>query len=220
MLDRLLRRAICEDIDIGYSSDTAVLGSLAMVTASKYAADYASKLSRILLELPREITEGIGYLAQSFMTAWSEGKTIYLCGNGGSAGNAIHLANDFTYGAGIKRGIGLRIEALPANAAVITCLANDIGYENIFSEQLRVKANAGDVLVVFSGSGNSANVVNALEIGNKLGMTTFAVLGYDGGNCKRLAQHPIHFAVDDMQIAEDLQLIVGHMVMQWLYENG
>jgi D-sedoheptulose 7-phosphate isomerase len=220
MLDRWLRRAICEDIDSGYSSDTAVLGSLAMVTAMKYAALYASKLSRVLLELPREITEGIGYLAQSFMTAWTEGKTIYLCGNGGSAGNAIHLANDFTYGAGIKRGIGLRIEALPANAAVITCLANDIGYENIFSEQLRVKANVGDVLVVLSGSGNSANVVNALEMGNKLGMTTFAVLGYDGGKCKSLAQHPIHFAVDDMQIAEDLQLIVGHMVMQWLYENG
>jgi D-sedoheptulose 7-phosphate isomerase len=191
-----------------------------MVTASKHVALYASKLSRVLLELPREITEGVGYLAQRFMTAWTEGKTIYLCGNGGSAGNAIHLANDFTYGAGIKRGIGLRIEALPANAAVITCLANDIGYENIFSEQLRVKANAGDVLVVFSGSGNSPNVVNALEMGNKLGMTTFAVLGYDGGKCKTLAQHPIHFAVDDMQIAEDLQLIVGHMVMQWLYENG
>jgi D-sedoheptulose 7-phosphate isomerase len=162
----------------------------------------------------------IQLLAEVFRAAWNEKKTIYLCGNGGSAGNAIHLANDFTYGAGVKRGIGLRIEALPANAAVITCLANDIGYENIFSEQLRVKANAGDVLVVFSGSGNSSNVVNALEMGNKLGMTTFAVLGYDGGKCKSLAQHPIHFAVDDMQIAEDLQLIVGHMVMQWLYENG
>ncbi|NDC49215.1 MAG: SIS domain-containing protein, partial [Micrococcales bacterium] len=62
-------------------------------------AHYASKLSSVLLELPSEITEGIEYLAQCFMTAWSEGKTIYLCGNGGSAGNAIHLANDFTYGA-------------------------------------------------------------------------------------------------------------------------
>jgi len=178
---------------------------------------YAARLSAAL-QLPA--TNDVEKLAHAFKQAWDSGKTIYLCGNGGSAGNAIHLANDFTYGAGIKRGIGLRIEALPANAAVVTCLANDIGYENIFSEQLRVKANAGDVLVVFSGSGNSANVVNALEIGNKLGMTTFAVLGYDGGKCKRLAQHPIHFAVDDMQIAEDLQLIVGHMVMQWLYENG
>jgi len=159
-------------------------------------------------------------LARAFSEAWDAKKTIFLCGNGGSAGNAIHLANDFTYGAGVKRGIGLRIEALPANSAVITCLANDIGYEKIFSEQLRVKANEGDVLVVFSGSGNSANVVNALETGNKLGMKTFAVLGYDGGKCKSIAKHPIHVPIDDMQIAEDLQLIIGHMVMQWLYGNG
>ena len=152
-------------------------------------------------------------LAFAFKRAWDSGRTIFLCGNGGSAGNAIHLANDFTFGAGVKRGIGLRIEALPANAAVLTCLANDIGYDKIFSEQLRVKANPGDVLVVFSGSGNSANVVAALEMGNSLGMETFAILGYGGGKCKEIAKHPIHFAVDDMQVAEDLQLIVGHMVM-------
>lgn len=178
---------------------------------------YSQRLSAAL-QLPA-IAE-VEKLAHAFREAWDSRHTIYLCGNGGSAGNAIHLANDFTYGAGVKRGIGLRIEALPANAAVITCLANDIGYENIFSEQLRVKANANDVLVVFSGSGNSPNVVNALEMGNQLGMKTFAILGYDGGKCKSIAQHPIHFAVDDMQIAEDLQLIVGHMVMQWLYQNG
>ena len=103
---------------------------------------------------------------------------------------------------------------------MITCLANDLGYENIYSEQLRVKANAGDVLVVFSGSGNSQNVIQALEMGNSLGMHTFAVLGYSGGACKSIAQHPLHFAIDDMQIAEDLQLIIGHMIMQHLFEQG
>jgi D-sedoheptulose 7-phosphate isomerase len=179
--------------------------------------DYAERLVKVLSSLD---TTPIEVLAKAFLDAWNKNRTIYLCGNGGSAGNAIHLANDFTYGAGVKRGIGLRIEALPANSAVITCLANDIGYERIFSEQLRVKANEGDVLVVFSGSGNSANVINALEMGNKLGMKTFAVLGYDGGKCKSIAKTPIHVPVDDMQIAEDLQLIIGHMVMQWLYANG
>lgn len=179
--------------------------------------DYAERLVKVLSSLD---TTSVEVLAKAFLDAWNTNKTIYLCGNGGSAGNAIHLANDFTYGAGVKRGIGLRIEALPANSAVITCLANDIGYERIFSEQLRVKANEGDVLVVFSGSGNSANVINALEMGNKLGMKTFAVLGYDGGKCKSIAKTPIHVPVDDMQIAEDLQLIIGHMVMQWLYANG
>ena len=175
---------------------------------------------RLNAALGLPVIEQVPVLAQAFKDAWDLGNTIYLCGNGGSAGNAIHLANDFTYGAGVNRGIGLRIEALPANAAVLTCLANDIGYENIFSEQLRVKANAGDVLVVFSGSGNSPNVVKALEMGNQLGMKTFAVLGYSGGACKSLAQTPIHFEIDDMQIAEDLQLIIGHMIMQWLCEHG
>ena len=175
--------------------------------------DYSARLSAALA-LPA--IKQVPLLAQAFKTAWDNKKTIYLCGNGGSAGNAIHLANDFLYGAGLTRGIGLRIESLSANAAVLTCLANDIGYEEIYAEQLRVKANSGDVLVVFSGSGNSPNVVRALEMGNTLGMETFAVLGYSGGKCKDLAKHPLHFEINDMQIAEDLQLIIGHMIMQWL----
>lgn len=158
-------------------------------------------------------------LGEALREAWRDGRTVYLCGNGGSAGNAIHLANDFLYGAGVSNGIGLRIEALSANTAVLTCLANDIGYDQVFAEQLRVKANAGDVLVVLSGSGNSPNVINALEIGNVLRMKTFAILAYSGGRCKEVAQHAIHFEIDDMQIAEDLQLVVGHMCMQWLCAN-
>jgi D-sedoheptulose 7-phosphate isomerase len=178
--------------------------------------DYADKLTRALrLEAMHDIQE----LAEVLLEAWREDRYIYLCGNGGSAGNAIHLANDFIYGAGVKNGGGLRAEALSANAAVLTCLANDMGYENIYSEQLRIKANPGDILVVLSGSGNSPNVVKAIETGNAIGMKTFAVLGFTGGRCKELAQHSIHFEIDDMQIVEDLQLIVGHVCMQWLYNQ-
>jgi D-sedoheptulose 7-phosphate isomerase len=158
-------------------------------------------------------------LATALRDAWQTGRHIYLCGNGGSAGNAIHMANDFLYGVGTRFGIGMRVEALSANAAVITCLANDIGYDQIFAEQLRVKGNRGDVLIVLSGSGNSPNVVKALQTANSVGMITFAVLGFSGGQCKEFAQYPIHFPVNDMQIAEDLQLIIGHMCMQWLSAN-
>ena len=188
-----------------------------METMQQHITDYSARLS-LALALPA--INQVPQLAQAFKTAWDNKKTIYLCGNGGSAGNAIHLANDFLYGAGINRGIGLRIESLSANAAVLTCLANDIGYEEVYAEQLRVKANAGDVLVVFSGSGNSPNVVRALEMGNKLGMETFAILGFSGGKCKEVAKHPLHFAINDMQIAEDLQLIIGHMIMQWLCSDA
>lgn len=179
----------------------------------QHISDYSARLaSALTLPAINKVPE----LAEAFKQAWDSKNTIYLCGNGGSAGNSIHLANDFIYGAGLARGIGLRIESLSANSAVLTCLANDIGYEEVYAEQLRVKANVGDVLLVFSGSGNSPNIVRALEMGNKLGMETFAILGFSGGKCKDLAKHPLHFEISDMQIAEDLQLIIGHMIMQWL----
>jgi D-sedoheptulose 7-phosphate isomerase len=187
------------------------------VTAMReHSERYRDNLTRALAmsamaELPK--------LGAALHEAWRTGHSVYLCGNGGSAGNAIHLANDFLYGAGLRNGGGLKVEALSANPAVLTCLANDVGYDHIFAEQLRVKANAGDVLIVLSGSGNSGNVVKALEVGNAKGMATFAVLGYSGGRCKAVAQHAIHFAIDDMQVAEDLQLIVGHICMQWLHAN-
>ncbi len=178
---------------------------------------YTEKLTSALNLL---VEKDIQTLANALRDAWVASNCIYICGNGGSAGNAIHLANDFLYGAGVNNGGGLRVEALSANAAVITCLANDVGYDRIYSEQLKVKGNSGDVLIVLSGSGNSPNVVNALEVGNMLKMKTFAILGFNGGRCKEIAQYPIHFAINDMQIAEDLQLIVGHICMQWLYSQN
>jgi D-sedoheptulose 7-phosphate isomerase len=176
-------------------------------------AAYARRLADALAS---PAMEAVPVLGEALRRCWAEGRTVYLCGNGGSAGNAIHLANDLLYGAGVGHGGGLKVEALSANPAVLTCLANDLGYEQIYAEQLKVKASVGDVLIVLSGSGNSPNVVKALEVGAERGMHTFAILGYGGGRCKALADCAIHFAVDDMQIAEDLQLVVGHICMQWL----
>jgi D-sedoheptulose 7-phosphate isomerase len=182
----------------------------------QYIRAYSEKLTRAL---GLAAMGRIPALGEALRECWRLGRSVYLCGNGGSAGNAIHIANDWLYGAGIGNGGGLKVEALSANTAVLTSLANDIGYDNIYGEQIPVKANPGDVLIVLSGSGNSPNVVKALEVGNAKGMKTFAILGYSGGLCKSIAQHPIHFEIDDMQIAEDLQLIVGHMCMQWLRTN-
>ena len=178
---------------------------------------YVRRLDKVLNSFS---WESVHQLSLSLQQVWRTGNKAFLCGNGGSAGNAIHLSNDFNYGIDKNGGIGMSVEALPANSSVLTCLANDEGYDSIFSQQLKVKANQNDVLIVLSGSGNSQNVVKALEVGNDIGMRTFAILGYSGGKCKKLAQYPIHFEIEDMQIAEDLQLIVGHMCMQWLAENG
>ena len=170
-----------------------------------------------------EIITQIEGMALELRKAWLEGRSIYICGNGGSAGNAIHIANDFIYGAGACGDNpslpGLRIESLPANSAVITCLGNDIGYENIFSYQLKVKAKKNDLLIVLSGSGNSKNVVNALKEAKLIGMKSYAILAYSGGICIEIADESIHFKTFDMQIAEDAQLIVGHLCMKWLSAN-
>ena len=161
----------------------------------------------------------VDQLINALATCWRDGRKVFICGNGGSAANAIHLANDFLYGIDKPAGRGLRVTALPANSAVLTCLANDVSYEEVFSQQLVALADRGDVLIVLSGSGNSPNIIRALEKGRELNLTTFAILGFSGGRCLKLADVPIHFPVDDMQIAEDLQMIVGHMAMQSLCAN-
>jgi D-sedoheptulose 7-phosphate isomerase len=159
-------------------------------------------------------------LLEAMRRCWRENRQVFLCGNGGSAANAIHLANDLLYGVDKATGRGLRVTALPSNPAVLTCLANDIAYADIFAQQLTVLADPGDVLIAFSGSGNSPNIVSALVRARKLGMTSFAVLGFEGGHALDLADHPIFFPVNDMQVSEDLQMMVGHMVMKYLSVSG
>lgn len=177
-------------------------------------AAYVERLSDALHRLDLAAVE---QLAQSLLLCWREGRQLFLVGNGGSAGNAVHLANDYIYAMSKRIGSGIRAHALAANTAMVTCLANDEGYETIYSAQLAVMARPGDVLLAFSGSGNSPNVLRALEEARRIGMTSYAVLGFSGGKARALADVAIHVPVDDMQVAEDLQMAVGHMVMQWLH---
>ena len=174
--------------------------------------------SRLLSAFNEDTNKNIEILCQSLLHAWKSKKNVFICGNGGSAGNAIHIANDFIYGVACnnKEYGGIRIEALSANPSVITCLANDVSYDSIYSEQLKVKADKGDMLIVLSGSGNSPNVIEAIKFANKLEVNTFSILGFNGGECKKISKHCIHFSIDDMQLSEDLQLIVCHICMQWL----
>jgi D-sedoheptulose 7-phosphate isomerase len=186
------------------------------MTATAHFRDYASRLAKLL---DAQDWRPVQQLADELLDCLHTGRQVFFAGNGGSAGNAIHLVNDFIYAMSKQRGVGLRAHALPANQATITCLANDEGYDAIFSGQLAVQANKGDVLIVFSGSGNSPNILRALEEAKRIGMKSYAVLGYSGGKAKALADVAIHFPIDDMQIAEDSQLITGHMIMQWMAQR-
>jgi D-sedoheptulose 7-phosphate isomerase len=176
-------------------------------------SEYASALGSILASFDWSPVADLG---KSLAGAWQAGGHVFLCGNGGSAANAMHIANDLIYGIGKEVGGGMKVTALPANGAVVTCLANDLGFETIFSQQLAVLGSRGDILIALSGSGNSPNILRAIETANAIGMETYAILGFSGGKAKALARTAIHFAIDDMQIAEDLQMVVGHMLMKLL----
>lgn len=182
----------------------------------KTSLSYFDKLHDACQRIPLNTVEE---LAIDLLNCWSTKKQVFIFGNGGSAGNAIHLANDFLYGISKEMGNALKIHALPANTAVITCLANDEGYDNIFSSQLAVMGNPGDIAIALSGSGNSANILKALEVCQAKKIKSYAILGFSGGKALDLANRSIHIPINDMQISEDLQLIIGHLLMQWLYKH-
>ena len=152
----------------------------------------------------------------------SKGRVFFL-GVGGSAGNAIHIANDWIYGTGNcgngEKVKGLKVNSLSSNPAVLTCLGNDLGYENLFSYQLEVQASKNDILLALSGSGNSPNIIKAIEVANSMRIQTIAIVGFDGGRCKKIANKFIHCRLNDMEIAEDAQIATFHFIKQKIYEK-
>lgn len=199
---------------IGCMTAEARLDSLPDRNFLDEARSYQKRLQLAIELIP---LKRVGHLAQALLSAWEDKRQVFILGNGGSSANANHIANDLIYGVSKKLGRGLRVNALSANSAVLTCLANDEGYESVYVRQLAVLANPGDVVIALSGSGNSPNVLSALKWSREHNVHSFAILGYYGGEAKALADCAIHVPVDDMQISEDIQLVVGHMVMQWLY---
>ena len=161
----------------------------------------------------------INKLADKLMNCFHENRQVFVCGNGGSGANAIHIANDFLYGITKRLGAGLRCKALTANSSVITCLANDENYSEIFAYQIAVEADPGDVLLVLSGSGNSQNILRAIEVADEKGLSTFAILGFDGGKAKDMVKTSIHAPVNDMQVSEDIQMIIAHIISQWMFDQ-
>ena len=153
-------------------------------------------------------------IREELFTARKRGAAVFLAGNGGSAANANHLATDLIYGANQAGRGAFRVHSLSANPSILTCLGNDTGFENIFAKQLEALAMSGDLLLVFSGSGNSPNILRVLEAARRLGVTSISFLGFDGGKAKALSDLALHFPVHDMQVAEDLHMIAGHLLLK------
>lgn len=145
-----------------------------------------------------------------------EERRIFTCGNGGSAATASHYCGDFNKGISENLDIKYKFECLSDNIPTMMAVANDIGYEEIFRESLKNKFQKGDILIGISGTGNSINVINAMEYAKKTGGIVIAIVGYDGGKMKQLADYSIHADINDMQISEDIHMILDHLMMSTL----
>lgn len=144
---------------------------------------------------------------------------IYICGNGGSAATASHFQNDFNKGISEYIEIPFRFQCLNDNVATLMAIANDIGYEEVFRFQLRGNLEPNDILIAISGSGNSANVINAVNYAKEQGNKVIGLTGYSGGKLKELADISLHVPVQSMQVTEDIHMIFDHLMMSIFYKS-
>ena len=144
---------------------------------------------------------------------------IYVMGNGGSAATASHMVNDFNKGISEYIEQKFRFVCLNDNVSTIMAIANDISYDAIFEFQLRGKVSANDLVIGISGSGNSPNVIKAVELANKVGAKTVGLTGYDGGKLKKIVNLSVHVPIKSMQITEDIHMMFDHLVMSVFYKE-
>lgn len=144
---------------------------------------------------------------------------IYIMGNGGSAATASHYQNDFNKGVSEYTEKKFRFLCLNDNVPTVMAIANDIGYDEIFRFQLRGKLRPGDVVIGISGSGNSRNVINAVEYAKECGNTVVGITGFNGGKLRELADFSLHVPVNSMQITEDIHMVFDHLMMSIFYRE-
>lgn len=143
---------------------------------------------------------------------------IYICGNGGSAATASHFQNDFNKGVSEYIDVPFRFHCLNDNVATLMAIANDIGYEEVFRFQLRNNLEENDVLIAISGSGNSHNVIRAVEYAKEHGCKIIGLTGFSGGKLKELSDISLYAPVNSMQVTEDIHMIFDHLMMSIFYK--
>jgi|SaaInlStandDraft_7_1057024.scaffolds.fasta_scaffold125264_1 D-sedoheptulose 7-phosphate isomerase len=180
--------------------------------------NYDPKITAEYLEEVRGVLKGLEGQLEDFVndlyTTYLEGKTIFLIGNGGSAANASHFAQDLAKGTlpSIRVKKRFRAISLTDNVSYLTALANDEGYESIFVQQLINLARPGDRLIAISGSGDSPNILRAVEYANQLGMTALGVTGYEGGELRSLVNLMINVPSHKMGLVEAVHSIAFHLI--------
>ena len=160
--------------------------------------------------------EDLNNLMNLLLSAQDQGKQVFVFGNGGSAATASHYVCDFNKGLSYGKEKRFKFICLNDNLPTMMAYANDMSYDDIFWEPLKNYFQPGDFVIGISGSGNSKNVLKAVEWAGENGGVTIGLTGYDGGKLKQIADHGVHIPVNDMQITEDLHMVLDHCIMSVL----
>ena len=178
-----------------------------------FCSRYLEETAALLARVP---AEAVAAVVQMVEEAFEEQRTVFVAGNGGSAASASHFANDLMIGVAKRREAGVRVVALTDNVPLITAIGNDFSFREVFSRQLAGLCRSGDLLIVLSASGNSPNIVAALETAREHRVRSVALLGMDGGRAATLADRSVVVDSNDYGAIEDVHLVLGHLITTYL----
>lgn len=181
---------------------------------SQEISDYFAKLQNVMNNID---IESVNVLMNVLMQALEQKKQIFIMGNGGSAATASHFVCDFNKGLSYEKDKRFKFICLNDNIPTMMAYANDVSYDNVFVEALKNYYNEGDLVIGISGSGNSKNVLNAIQWANDNAAITIGLTGYSGGKLLPMCKYNVHIPIDDMQITEDLHMVLDHCIMKILY---
>jgi len=189
-----------------------------MLGATLGAREYLDRVCREVQRLDVAQLENLNALIER---AYHDGRFVFICGNGGSGANASHLCEDLAKCTlrDFESQKRLKVLSLTDNTPWVMAVANDLHYDRIFVEQLKNLASPGDLLLAISGSGNSPNILKAVEWANAHGMETVGITGFGGGALKGLARHNLHAGIDDMGIVESLHQVAFHWIIDDMYRR-
>jgi phosphoheptose isomerase len=190
--------------------------SASYTSAGRYFLAYSEEMARAASSID---PAALDCAAKILLTAYRSGARVFSCGNGGSAAIANHLACDHLKGVRTATDLAPRVVSLTASIELITAIANDITYEDVFVYQLQSQSEPGDVLIAISSSGRSQNIVRSLTWAREHGIRTIALTGFDGGEASMIAEVAIHVNGTNYGIIEDLHQAIGHSLAQYIRQS-
>jgi len=176
-----------------------------------FKKDYINQINKGLNNLSDDILNNAIAVIENAITSF---KDIFVCGNGGSAAIAEHLSCDYSKGIATNTALFPKVHSLVSNMSLITALANDTSYEEIFAAQLALQAKKDDVLICISSSGNSPNIIRALNVANAIQMKTITLTGFDGGKASYFSGINLHIPINNYGVVEDCHQILMHIIAQ------